>query len=108
MNCKICDQKMIDDVRFSRKEKYDCNCYYSCQLEHYTICVRDDEPYCENFYYGNMKIQVVYNLNRSRISYYCLYYDKDSSNYFSLLHLNFDPKNPETVLNKIKTYFLFS
>jgi hypothetical protein len=84
----------------------------SCSDEHYTARYIHQKLCYENFYYGYVKIQIIYKNNK--IEHYCLFpeFTKAGSinhrKYITVFHLNFDSKNPEPVLNKIKTYTLFA
>jgi hypothetical protein len=93
MKCPICDQKLISGYSTS---KY-CEAHY----QRYSF----DDIEFENFHYGNFCIQLSF-LNKKLVQYY--FYFKSYQIVIPADQLSFDPKNPENVINKIKTVMVFS
>lgn len=101
MNCPICDQKLFVTGSLKRE----CSNHYYANIESYTGLVS-----WEIFTYGKYKIArqytggviTEYSLHFPMIRRFgnCLRYKAEE--------IDFDPKNPENVLNKLKMITVFS
>lgn len=106
-NCKICDAPLIDKGKLDWRGVHQ----YRCPTDHF-IHNGDEsgETVTETFKYGKYKVITWYYQNE--IIEYGLYHPyvegRGSQLCLSAYKVKFDPKNPENIINKLKTIVNFS
>lgn len=105
-NCKICDKVLTDKGKIDYRGIYQ----FRCEQDHFiTNRTKSGETTTETFKFGKFKVITWYYQNE--IIEYGLYYPDDVGTGQLCLpahKVQFDPKNPDNILNKLKMRVVFS
>lgn len=106
-NCKICDKPLFHKGVLNIHGGIN---QFKCEENHFTINrTKFGETASEVFKYGKYKVIAWFYLNE--IIEYGLYYPTNEGKgqlCLSADKVQFDPKNPENILNKLKMMVVFS
>ena len=105
-SCKICDKRMQLQGRL-----FNSNINLMCEDKHYYTTVSEDYQSLEEvYYYGKYTVKIWFFENEAiEYGFYFPFIEKFGSQLCIPAHkVKFDPKDPHSALNKVKTIVNFS